>query len=271
MTETLLESLRLKFDSREGPAGPQGVYPSASWDIDEAPYQDRSVVSHNDNIWLALRETSIEPSAEAVADWALWLDGGSAVKYVAQSLSAPQQAQARTNIGAQAASAILTEVAGLTLAAGSMIYATAAEAVAVAPSTAFGRSALNLADALAGRTLLGLGALSTLGVGSGLSSNGTDLSAAVLSVAGRTGAVVLSNSDIAGLGTAALLDAGAASGVATLDVSGKVPLTQIPASMLGGANYQGTWDASTDTPTIPAAASISLFVRECGLLATAPG
>jgi hypothetical protein len=37
-------------------------------------------------------------------------------------------------------------------------------------------------------------------------------------------------------------------GVATLDAAGKVPTSQIP--MQGDLNYQGTWNASTNTPTL---------------------
>lgn len=53
-----------------------------------------------------------------------------------------------------------------------------------------------------------------------------------------------------GLGTAAVLDAGSALGAATLDAGGTVPLSQIPASIQGGLNYQGSWNASTNTPTL---------------------
>lgn len=42
----------------------------------------------------------------------------------------------------------------------------------------------------------------------------------------------------------------AALGVATLDAGGTVPLSQIPASIQGGLIYQGTWNASTNTPTL---------------------
>jgi hypothetical protein len=41
---------------------------------------------------------------------------------------------------------------------------------------------------------------------------------------------------------------GVANGVATLDSGGQVPLSQIPP--LGDLNYQGTWDASSNTPTL---------------------
>lgn len=53
-----------------------------------------------------------------------------------------------------------------------------------------------------------------------------------------------------GLGTAAVLTAGAANGAATLDAGGTVPLSQIPASITGGVSYQGTWNATTNTPTL---------------------
>lgn len=53
---------------------------------------------------------------------------------------------------------------------------------------------------------------------------------------------------IVGLGTSASLDAGVPNGVATLDSGGKVPTSQIP--QMGDLNYQGTWNASTNTPTL---------------------
>lgn len=51
------------------------------------------------------------------------------------------------------------------------------------------------------------------------------------------------------------LNKGVANGVASLDATGKVPSAQLPAGLTGGLNYQGTWNASTNTPTIPVAAS----------------
>ena len=46
---------------------------------------------------------------------------------------------------------------------------------------------------------------------------------------------------------------GVASGIATLDTNGQVPTAQLPASVLGGLSYKGTWDASTGSyPTTPA-------------------
>lgn len=62
-------------------------------------------------------------------------------------------------------------------------------------------------------------------------------------------------SQVTGLTTAlagkiSTTDKGAANGVATLDAGGKVPTTQLPDSVLGQLYYEGTWDASTNTPTL---------------------
>jgi hypothetical protein len=43
---------------------------------------------------------------------------------------------------------------------------------------------------------------------------------------------------------------GATNGIATLDATTKIPLSQIPASLIGSANYQGTWNANTNTPSL---------------------
>lgn len=51
-------------------------------------------------------------------------------------------------------------------------------------------------------------------------------------------------------GTAGIVNSvplGGANGVATLDSSGKVPLSQLPSSVI---TYLGTWNAATNTPTL---------------------
>jgi len=68
--------------------------------------------------------------------------------------------------------------------------------------------------------------------------------------ANMTAATTIPNTDITGLGTASTKDAGAALGVATLDAGGKVPVSELPAAVLGALSYQGTWNASTNTPTL---------------------
>jgi hypothetical protein len=65
-----------------------------------------------------------------------------------------------------------------------------------------------------------------------------------------TASSTIPNTDITGLGTASTRDAGSANGVATLDAGGKVPVSELPAAVLGALSYQGTWDASTNNPTL---------------------
>ena len=43
---------------------------------------------------------------------------------------------------------------------------------------------------------------------------------------------------------------GAASGVATLDSSGKLTTAQIPSALVGAVVYEGTWNASTNSPSL---------------------
>jgi len=62
--------------------------------------------------------------------------------------------------------------------------------------------------------------------------------------------IAIAYTAVSGLGTAATKDAGVALGVATLDGSGTVPISQLPAAVLGALSYQGTWNASTNTPTL---------------------
>ena len=54
------------------------------------------------------------------------------------------------------------------------------------------------------------------------------------------------------LATTAYLDRllGANSGIATLDSGGKLSASQIPASLIGAVVYQGTWDASANSPAL---------------------
>lgn len=55
-----------------------------------------------------------------------------------------------------------------------------------------------------------------------------------------------------GSGVAAALanSAGGASGFALLDSGGKLPTSQLPSSVLGAMSYQGTWNATTNTPAL---------------------
>jgi hypothetical protein len=118
-------------------------------------------------------------------------------------------------------------------------------------------------------------------VGDWLVSNGVTWdrisnTSAVSSVAGRTGTVTLTKSDV-GLANVnntadsakpvsdaqqAALDLklnistrGAAGGVCPLGNDLKVPASYLPDSITGALTYKGTWNASTNSPSIPAAAT----------------
>jgi hypothetical protein len=92
--------------------------------------------------------------------------------------------------------------------------------------------------------------------------------------AAMTAAATIPNTDVTGLGTMSTQNSNninvtggtmsgvtvtgyipttekaVANGVATLDGSGTVPISQLPAAVLGALSYQGTWNASTNTPTL---------------------
>ena len=98
-------------------------------------------------------------------------------------------------------------------------------------------------------TPTGTGASGTWNIA--VSGNAANVTGVVALANGGTGATTQAAARTnLGLGTSAVLNAAVALGTATLDASGTVPLSQIPASIQGGLNYQGTWNASTNTPTL---------------------
>jgi hypothetical protein len=98
-------------------------------------------------------------------------------------------------------------------------------------------------------TPTGTGASGTWNIA--VSGNAANVTGVVALINGGTGATTQAGARTnLGLGTSAVLNAAVALGTATLDANGTVPLSQIPASIQGGLNYQGTWNASTNTPTL---------------------
>lgn len=60
----------------------------------------------------------------------------------------------------------------------------------------------------------------------------------------------------------AQLKLGVAGGLATLlSTTGKIPLTQIDDALIGGLNYQGVWNAATNTPLLGAGATKGHFYK----------
>ncbi len=91
-------------------------------------------------------------------------------------------------------------------------------------------------------------------VSSGATANSSD--ATLLNRGNHTGTQTIST--VTGLQAAidakeSIVNKGAVNGYAPLDANAKVPLANIPDSVTGALNYQGTWNATTNTPTIPAA------------------
>jgi hypothetical protein len=98
-------------------------------------------------------------------------------------------------------------------------------------------------------TPTGTGASGTWNIA--VSGNAANVTGVVALINGGTGATTQAGARTnLGLGTSSVLNAAVALGTATLDAGGTVPLSQIPASIQGGLNYQGTWNASTNTPTL---------------------
>jgi hypothetical protein len=54
----------------------------------------------------------------------------------------------------------------------------------------------------------------------------------------------------AAIGAVSTSIVGQPNGIATLDNSGKLTTSQIPSALVGSLQYQGVWDASTNTPTL---------------------
>lgn len=126
--------------------------------------------------------------------------------------------QVRSDISAQPVNATLTGLSGLngSVSADQVIYSTGANTFAMGAFPSYARTLVSQSDATSARSTLGLGSIATHPT--------TDFVA-----------------------TSTL---GAANGTATLDSSGKLTTSQIPTSLVGALQYQGAWNASTNSPTI---------------------
>lgn len=111
---------------------------------------------------------------------------------------------------------------------------------------AMGRSLLGTATAASGRGLLDV--LSVAEVAAGYQPLDADLTAIAALTTTTFGRSLLTEASASSLRTT--LGAGSASGLATLDSGGKVPLSQISDAILGQVEYQGSYNATTNTPTL---------------------
>ena len=100
-----------------------------------------------------------------------------------------------------------------------------------------------------------------------ISSNDTDIAALDTRLTTAESNITSNDSDISGLDTRlttaegnittltsskqSISEKGQPNGYAPLDSGAKVPEANLPDSILGQVQYDGTWDASTNTPTLP--------------------
>jgi hypothetical protein len=94
-------------------------------------------------------------------------------------------------------------------------------------------------------------------VGTGLSVDqyGVLSNFGVTTFNGRRGPVTLSSTDVStalGFPPVSSFLVGSANGLATLDGSGKIPVGELPDTVLGALNYLGTWNARDNLPPIVA-------------------
>lgn len=144
----------------------------------------------------------------------------------------------------------LTAIAGLTSAADNVPYFTGSGTAALASFTSYGRTLVATANAAGGRTALGLGAISTLGAGTGLSSDGTNLNLANTAVTPGTYTYATVTVDAQGRATAA------SSGSAPSAPTGVLTNHGISASASAGALTISLTDATGATPSGSAIVSI---------------
>lgn len=79
--------------------------------------------------------------------------------------------------------------------------------------------------------------------------------------AGMTATTQAANDNSTKICTTAYLDRllGASNGIATLNSGGQLTPSQIPTALVGALNYQGTWNASTNSPTLTSSSGTKGF------------
>ena len=117
--------------------------------------------------------------------------------------------------------------------------------------TATASEALTIGTGLSGTSYNGSSAVTIAIANTGVTANtyGSASAVPVFAVNAQGQITSVTNTNIS-IASSAITDKGLAGGVASLDGGGTVPTSQLPAAVLGSVSYQGTWNASTNTPTL---------------------
>lgn len=117
--------------------------------------------------------------------------------------------------------------------------------------TAASPNALTIGTGLSGTSYNGSAAVTISIANTGVSATTYGAASTVPVIAvNAQGQITSATNTAISIASSAITDKGLANGVASLDGSGTVPVSQLPAAVLGALNYQGTWNASTNTPTL---------------------
>lgn len=117
--------------------------------------------------------------------------------------------------------------------------------------TATASQALTIGTGLSGTSYNGSSAVTIAIASTGVSAStyGSASAVPVFAVNAQGQITSVTNTSIS-IASSAITDKGLANGVASLDGSGTVPTSQLPAALFGALNYQGTWNASTNSPAL---------------------
>jgi hypothetical protein len=141
---------------------------------------------------------------------------------------------------------IIDSSSGNVVVVGDANYGTVKSVNAQSPN---GAGAVTLTPANLGATTVGSALFTAASAGAAQTTLG----------ASTIGATIFGAADAAAVRTAisavATTQIGAANGVAPLGSDSKLPTSYLPDSILGGVNFQSVYNASTNTPAVPAAAS----------------
>lgn len=123
---------------------------------------------------------------------------------------------------------------------------------AATPGGSAGQLQVNGGVALAGMPAAnGDGTLNTTtGLLTVTKSGGVTFGAAAFLPVGSGAGTVAAGDDSRLGGNEKTVNKGAANGYAPLDAGSKIPISNIPSSVIGALNYQGAWNASTNTPAL---------------------